>query len=99
METNLKTTVRVLLSAVIAPVALALLVTAAAAQYYSPDIVARCTRAAAKMPGTTCMTCDNFRDYYEHACEANGGTMPGATATYDNRSDDSSAPRHRNFNN
>jgi hypothetical protein len=98
METNLKTTVRTLSSVAIAPVAVALLVTAAAAQYYSPDIIWRCTRAAAKMPGTTCMTCDNFRDYYEHACEANGGTMPGATITDDNQSDDSSRSRHRNFN-
>jgi hypothetical protein len=71
----------------IAPVAVALLVTAAAAQYYPPDVVERCARASAKMPGTTCTTCDNFRDYYEHACEANGGEIPGASTMYHNPSD------------
>jgi hypothetical protein len=82
----LKRTVRTLLPVAIAPVAVALLVTAAAAQYYPPDVVERCARVG-EMPGTTCTTCDNFRDYYEHACEANGGEIPGASTMYHNPSD------------
>jgi hypothetical protein len=37
------------------------------------------------MPGIGCTTCDNFRDYMEHACEANGGSIPGSLTVFGNR--------------
>jgi hypothetical protein len=49
----------------------------ATAQWYPREVIAHCVRVASKMPMATCTSCDNFRDYVEHACEANGGRLPG----------------------
>jgi hypothetical protein len=66
-------------------IVLPLLATATAAQAYPRDVVAHCAREAQKMPGMGCTTCDNFRDYVEHACEANGGRIPGSLTVLGNR--------------
>jgi hypothetical protein len=71
-------TLRVINAVGIASIALALSAIAAAAQAYPPEVVAHCARVAPKMPGMGCITCDNFRDYVEHACEANRGRIPGS---------------------
>jgi hypothetical protein len=62
--------------------------TGATAQVYPPEVIKHCIRMASKMPGTSCTTCGEYRDYYEHACEANGGRIPGSQ-TFDNRPFDS----------
>lgn len=71
-------TFRVVSAVGIASIALALSAITANAQAYPPEVVAHCARVSQKMPGMGCTTCDNFRDYVEHACEANGGRVPGS---------------------
>jgi len=69
----------------IVPMVLAFSVCTAAAQNYSREVVAHCAREAQTMPGLGCTTCDNLRDYVEHACEANGGRLPGSLTVFGNR--------------
>ena len=79
-------------------IVLPLLATAVAAQSYPRDVVARCAREAQKMPGIGCTTCDNLRDYMEHACEANGGSIPGSLTVFGNRPyDDGRTARDREY--
>jgi hypothetical protein len=58
-------------------VLLALSVVTAAAQAYPPGVIARCARVVERMPELGCDTCDGYRDSMRHACEANGGWLPG----------------------
>jgi len=58
----------------------ALSLSVAIAQPYSA--IANCNYEANTQPGTGCTTCDSMRDALEHACEANGGHLPG-DASYD----------------
>jgi hypothetical protein len=56
---------------------LVLSVATAAAQVYPPGVIAHCARVIEGMPELGCDTCDTYRDSMRHACEANGGWLPG----------------------
>jgi hypothetical protein len=73
--------------------ALALPLGSANAQYYSPDVVARCSQAAGqfKFEG---YPAERNRDMMTMACEANGGTIPGASQNPTTEKP-VSLPRHR----
>ena len=58
-------------------VLLVLSVATAAAQLYPLGVIAHCARLIENMPELGCDTCDTYRDSMRHACEANGGWLPG----------------------
>jgi hypothetical protein len=62
----------------IAAVVIALPLGAALAQRAPNSVIENCNQQAVKQPGFQCNTCDQQRDDVEHACEANGGRVPGS---------------------
>jgi len=78
----------------IVSIMLALSANAAAAQAYPRDVVAHCAREAQTMPGLGCTSCDTLRDNVEHACEANGGRLPGSLTVFGNRPFDNGPTAH-----
>ena len=64
-------------------VLLALAVTTAAAQVYPLGVIAHCARVIENMPELGCDTCDGYRDSMRHACEANGGWLPGTGVIFE----------------
>jgi hypothetical protein len=82
----------------IASIALASSTITANAQTYPPQVVAHCARVAQKMPSMSCTTRDKLRDYMEHACDANGGRVPGSLTVFDRQPyDNGPAEQDREF--
>jgi hypothetical protein len=50
----------------------------AAAQLYPREVVAHCARVTDALPELKSVSDDAYRDRVRWACEANGGSIPGA---------------------